>query len=547
MPPGIISRRNLLLGAVAAAGGGATGAALMATAAKEPATDTRVLATSGAVERVEATRLARGTGRTTRATLTAAPAQVDLGGTVVDTWAYGGQLPGTVIRCTAGDLLQVDVRNRLPEPTTVHWHGLRLRNDMDGVPHLTQAPIDAGEDMRYSFVAPDPGTYWLHPHMGLQRARGLLSPLIIDDPHESGDYDVEFVVVLDDWIDGTGTTTTTTPETVLRALLEGGLKSRYQTPLRAGGIEDRSQSWQYHAPGLSDPPPGIAPIAPASRMADAVSYPFYLLNGRLPTAPQTLAAKPGQRARIRLVNAAATTVFRVALGGHQLTVTHTDGFPVEPVTVDTLQVGSGERYDVTVTLADGVFPLVAVAEGHGAQALGVVRTASGPPPSPAAAPTELGGRLLDLPDLRSPAGRGLQERAPDVHHSLYLTGDMADYAWRINAETYNPRRPFAGITPLPIREGQLVRMTLLNQTPMYHPMHLHGHTFTVRAVGRVNPGTKNALVANGTLKDTVMVPPGEQVVVDFAADNPGQWLVHCHNAYHLATGMATVASYVSAA
>src|SRR5206468_3296047 len=145
-------------------------------------------------------------------------------------------------------------------------------------------------------------------------------------------------------------------------------------------------------------------------LAGHVEYPFYLLNGRLPTAPATFTAKPRQRARIRLINAAGTTVFRVALGDHPLTVTHTDGYPVDPVTVDTLQIASGERYDLLVTLADGVFPLVAVAEGKAAQALGIIRTATGPTPPPTAAPTQLTGRLLDVTELRATAAVRLPDR-----------------------------------------------------------------------------------------------------------------------------------------
>lgn len=543
-----ISRRGLLLGALGLAGVGATGGTWAALAPAAGAVEGRVLPRSGAVARVEGTRAARGTGRAVRAALTAEPVEVDLGGRVVATWAYDGQVPGKVLRCRAGDRLEVDVRNRLPEPTTVHWHGLRLRNDMDGVPQLTQPAVAPGETMRYSFIAPDPGTYWFHPHVGMQRERGLYAPLIIDDPREPGDYDVEFLVVLDDWIDGVGGS----PDDVLSTLRNGDAAGTYQVPLQAGQMADRSASWEYYLTSEMRTPPDGQPFTPASsRMADSVGYPFYLLNGRLPTAPETLSARPGQRARIRLISAAGTTVFRVALGGHRLTVTHTDGFPVEPVTVDTLQIAPGERYDLLVTLQDGVFPLVAVAEGRGAQALGVVRTAGGPSPAAGVVPQELGGRLLRLPELRSASPASQEHTTPDVAHTLYLTGDMSGFAWRINAETYEPRRPFAGITPATVREGQRVRVTFVNQTPMYHPMHVHGHTFTVRGAGDIfadsitGRGAGPAPLVRGALKDTVLVAPGEQLVADLVADNPGQWLTHCHNAYHLATGMATVMSYVA--
>ena len=542
MPESVVSRRSVLLGAVGVGGAALTTGAWWAFRPDEAVGAGRVLASSDEVQRVEQVRRGRGSGRTVPASLTAEPVEVDLGGRTVQTWAYNGQVPGPVLRCSAGDQLEVEVVNRLPEPTTVHWHGLRIRNDMDGVPNLTQAPIAEGESMRYAFTAPDPGTYWFHPHVGLQRERGLYSPLIIDDPRDPGDYDVEFIVVVDDWVDGAGAT----PDEVLTALRTGGMEERFRTPVQAGQIDDRSQTWQYHVPkALANPPPGVEPVSPASRLADSVEFPFYLLNGRLPTAPETFRAKPGQRARIRLINAAGATVFRVALGGHRLTVTHTDGFPVEPVSVDTLQIGSGERYDLLVTLADGVFPLVAVAEGKGAQALGVVRTAAGPVPSSAAAPRELAGRLLGLADLRATPEVRVEDRAPDVTHTLYLTGDMSTFEWRINAETYNHARPFDGITPLPLREGQRVRLEMVNQTPMYHPMHLHGHTVAIRTIGDTS-GEGDTVLPAGTRKDTVMIAPDERLLVDFTADNPGQWLVHCHTAYHMATGMAALLSYLPA-
>jgi FtsP/CotA-like multicopper oxidase with cupredoxin domain len=176
----------------------------------------------------------------------------------------------------------------------------------------------------------------------------------------------------------------------------------------------------------------------------------------------------------------------------------------------------------------------------------VVRTAGNPAPPVTAAPAELSGRLLALSDLRASSTVRLDARVPDVDHTLYLTGDMTAFAWRINAQTYHHDRPFDAIISMPLREGQHVRLELVNQTPMYHPMHLHGHTFAVRGIGgyRNRGPTTGTSLPKGTRKDTVMVAPGERVAVAFTADNPGQWLAHCHNAYHMATGMASVLSYV---
>ena len=459
--------------------------------------------------------------------------EVDVGGRVVQAWGYGDSTEP--VRCSAGDVLSVDLTNELPEATTIHWHGLQLRNDMDGVPHLTQDPIAPGGRQRYTFTAPDAGTYWFHPHVGMQRDRGLFAPLIIDDPQDQGDYDAEFVVVLDDWINDFAS-----PEDLVRLLELGGAGATHQAEVRAGALDPSWQRWQYDVPRrLAEAPPGHEPYL---LLAGEVRYAFHLLNGRLPTAPRAFSALPGQRVRLRLINAAGTTTYRVALGGHELSITHSDGFPVDPVTVDTLQIAPGERYDAIVRLADGVFPFVAVAEGQGAQALGVVRTGSGETPPPGVQPRELSGRLLRLADLRAARDVDFGDDEANVRHNVYLTGSMVSLSWHINAERYDHHRPFRGITPLPMQEGDRVRLTMINQTPMYHPMHVHGHTFQVSAVGPYDRSPRT--ISRGPRKDTLLVPPGQRIDVDLLANNPGQWLTHCHNSIHMATGMATILSYV---
>ncbi|MQA13491.1 MAG: multicopper oxidase domain-containing protein [Pseudonocardiaceae bacterium] len=519
----LVSRRRLLAG----------GAGLGLLGALGGCGNGRVDPDGSAVEQVAAQRRVAN-ARVRHATLIARVGLADLGGWTVRTWSYGEGVPGPLLRGTAGEVLRVRVDNRLPEPTAVHWHGLAIRNDMDGVPNLTQPSIAPGAAMDYEYVLPTPGTFFYHSHHGVQRERGLYGPLIIDDPREPGDYDVEFVVVLDDWTDGTSPGSS--PEDILHYLEIGGAGAKYRAPVLAGAIPS----------AVAPPAPMGAPAPITTQLAGDVQYPFHLLNGRLPTAPQTFTARAGQRARIRLINASGATVYRVALGGHRLTVTDSDGYPVQPVTVDTLRIASGERYDVQVMLGDGAFPLVALAEGKGAQALGVVRTAGGATPPPSVQPAELDRQMLGLADLQAPPQVRLDTPAP-TQHDTYLTGDMNAYGWRINAETYNAADPFAGITPLPVRRGEHVRMTLINQTPAFHPMHLHGHTIQVRAIGTnrayYRDGAADTPLPAGARKDTVQVAPGQRIAVDFVADNPGQWLHHCHNAYHLAAGMATIVSY----
>ncbi|GAA0250619.1 multicopper oxidase MmcO [Saccharothrix mutabilis subsp. mutabilis] len=447
-----------------------------------------VLPTDPRVGQVEAQR--RGTGRTRSITLTARAGPVDLGGPVVDTWTYDGTVPGPELRVTAGDVVEATLVNDLPADTSVHWHGLALRNDMDGTPHLTQAPITPGTTFTYRFTAPTPGTYWFHPHTGTQLDRGLYAPLVVEDPGEAADHDAEWVVVLDDWIDGTGTT----PDRVFAELR------------RRGG---------HPVHGASSPLLGGD--------AGDVAHPHHLINGRVPTAPVTFAAKPGERVRIRLINAGSDTAYRVALGGHRLTVTHTDGFPVVPVGTDALLIGMGERYDVLVTLADGVFPLVALAEGKNATAFALVRTGGGDAPGPRVRPRELTGTIVGYPDLHSTDAVALPRKAPDVVHRLALTGGMMGYDWGINGRAGHLA------DPVRVREGQRVRIEFVNTTMMWHPMHIHGHT--------------PQLGPTGPRKDTAIVLPGRTLGCDFTADNPGRWMIHCHNAYHAESGMATALGY----
>ena len=326
---------------------------------------------------------------------------------------------------------------------------------------------------------------------------------MVEDPAEPGGYDQEAVVVLDDWTLGVGPT----PEQLQERLMaQGGM-------MRGGmGMGMMGQGGGSQALGGT---------------GGQIAYPRYLLNGRPPADPPTIRARPGQRLRLRVINAAAETAFRVALGGHRLTVTHTDGLPVAPTTVDALLLGMGERCDALVRLRDGAFPLVALAEGKAGQALGVIRTGQGAPPPADARPGELGGRLAAMAELGPNPQWTLPTARSDRTHQLLLSGGMMSPQWTINGRT------FQDAEPLPVGQGERVRLVFGNQSMMFHPMHLHGHSFQVQQGGR--PGPR---------KDTVIVRPMQQLAVDVAADNPGQWMVHCHNLYHQEAGMMTTLSYV---
>ncbi|MCW2649046.1 MAG: multicopper oxidase [Mycobacterium sp.] len=450
------------------------------------------------------------TGRTVTAALTAQPVTIDLGGPVARTLAYGTGIPGPLIRANVGDELAVSVGNRLNHPTSVHWHGIALRNDMDGAEPATPN-IDAGRDFTYRFSSPHGGTYWAHPHTGLDADYGLYLPIIIDDPTEPDRYDAEWIVVLDDWTDGIGKT----PQQLYDDLT-GKAKPAGDNMPGMSGMSEMAMS-------------GVGTSALLGGDAGDISYPYYVINGRIPAAPTTFTAKPGQRIRIRIINAGSDTAFRVALAGHPMTVTHTDGYPVQPTEVDALLMGMGERYDVIVTAGDGVFPLVALAEGKNALARAVLSTAAGTTPDPGFLPAELNGRLGTADIFAATPADDLGSAKPDTTLNAELSGSMMPYDWKINGHAFADRQP------LPIRQGQRATLTFNNTTSMWHPMHLHGHTFQV-----VKPDG-----SPGPRKDTVIVLPKQKVSVTLVADNPGIWMIHCHNTYHQEAGMMTTLNYTT--
>lgn len=443
--------------------------------------------------------------RTVNHVLTPRPVTLDLGGVTAKTWAYGDTLDAPALRARAGDVLQVRVDNKLPTSTSVHWHGIALRNASDGVPGVTQAPIESGTSFTYQFVAPDPGTYFFHPHTGVQIDRGLYRPLIIDDPADPGRYDHEWIITLDDWTDGVGTS----PDDILA------------TFKAQNGTVSTGMNHDMGGHDMGGMEHGTSPLGDAGDVA----YPHYLINGRIPTAPRTLTGKPGQKVRLRIINAASDTIFKIALQGHRLTLTHADGYPVTPTETTAVYLAMGERLDATVTLGDGVFVLQAAPEGKkGTPARAIVRTGAGSIPLADTRVSELGGAALLSTALKPVDEARLPDRAPDVTLDVALNGQMKPYAWGLNGKR------FGEDTPLRVNPGQRMRLRMTNMTMMAHPMHIHGHTWAL-------PGS------GGLRKDTVLIRPMQTIEADLQADNPGTWMLHCHNIYHAELGMMTSLHY----
>lgn len=422
--------------------------------------------------------------------LNVAPFRADLGGgNRVSTIGFNDTLPGPLLRLKQGERLRAKVTNGLSAGgTSVHWHGIPLINKMDGVPGLTQKPIAPGADFQYDFKVPVAGTYWYHSHSAAQSDRGVYGPLIVDAASEELSYDREVVLVLDDWRDGMGR----------RA---SGLASLCECQL----------GFTQHSVQRGAPP------------AEPTSYPLHIINGRAPAAPTQVTLKRGETVRLRIINAGSATVYRIALGGHTMRVTHADGQPVKPVDVETLDIGMAERYDVLIHANHpGVWQFAAQPSSVGPIARAVFRYdgAQGATPPAGYKPKQLKGKRLTYRMLRAAGDYGRPRGKPDI--SMDLTLDSRFGAFFI---LFNGRALDAG-TPLHIPRNSHVRFNITNNSVQIHPMHLHGHFF------QVNNGT-----GNGPMKDTLMLTPSQRYTVDWMANNPGLWVIHCHNLYHMLNGM----------
>ena len=506
-----LTRRTFLAASLAAGASSAVAACTRTAAPGSELTSQPTTVSPKLADAIKAAEAARPhSGKTVTATLTPREVTVDLGGKVVKTLGYADAVPGPLIRANVGDELQVTLVNKLGKPTSAHWHGIALQNNMDGAEPATPN-VAAGQSFTYKFSVPDAGTYWVHPHVGVELDTGLYLPLIIDDPKARADYDAEWIVMLDDWTDGVGRS----PQQILDDLKKGGMAAMGSMgSMGSGG--GMGQTGEAGGGSLLGGDPGD------------VVYPYYVVNGRIPEAPTTFRAKPGQRIRIRFINSGSDTAFRVALGGHRMRVTHTDGFPVVPTDVDALLIGMGERYDVIVTAGDGVFPLVASAEGKNALGRALLATGVGTAPAADFRPPELGGQVGTINLFAAPEEAQLTFTKPDTEMVANLTAADTAYQWGINGS-------YPDNTPLTVWQDQQATLTFVNKTRMWHPMHLHGHTFAM-----LNPdGTQ------GARKDTVIVLPGQSVKVAILADNPGYWPMHCHNTYHAEAGMLTSFDYLN--
>ncbi len=417
--------------------------------------------------------------------LRAAPASVTVAGQeALAVWAYDGVVPGPTLRVRRGEPFELELHNQLPDPTTIHWHGVRVPHAMDGVPYLTQAPIEPGERFLYRFTPPDSGTFWYHPHLGTpeQVERGLAGALVVDDD-EPPPVDRDEVWLLDDWrLD------------------------------RRGRVAEDFYDYMD--------------VSHAGRLGQVLT-----VNG---VPEPTLKLRAGQRLRLRLVNAANARIFALELEGLPAWLIARDGMPADRVERwdGPLLLGPGMRADVIVDATaagrhalldrfDKVERRLGMLQVDGATTVvprdmpRPARAEPLPTPSPSTASVQdlvFGGGMMNMQGW---------PRDP-------WTERVARRLRRLGGSRHDAHEPLFSVP-----RGQTVRLRLDNRTPWWHPIHVHGHHVLLLARnGRPLPSPH--------WRDTVLLAPRDMLEVAFVADNPGRWLLHCHVLEHHAGGMGAV-------
>ena len=407
-----------------------------------------------------------------------------------DIWGYGGTAPGPVLRVAQGGRLQRRLVNSLPQAHSIHWHGIRIDNAMDGVPGLTQAAVEPGDGFDYDFVLPDAGTYWYHSHNRSmeQVARGLHGALIVEEDTPP-DIDREEVLVLDDWL--------IDPET---GQISGDFESAHA----------RSH---------------------AGRLGNLV-----LTNGIF---DKTMTVQRNERLRLRLINAANARIFVLGLSGLEGWTMALDGMPLpapEPLE-EVVVLGPGQRADliVDVVAEQGSTAYLARADEargtpqvsfqvRGQASLARRGTPDALPPNPGDA-FNLSGDSVDLTlNMEGGAMGTLRGAMLDGEETGFREMAQANQFWAFNGMVGMPDTPLATLD-----RGQIARLTISNDTAFPHAMHLHGmHFREVLADGTLGP-----------MRDTLLMDSAERREIAFAADNPGDWLLHCHMLSHAVSGMMT--------
>ncbi len=465
-----------------------------------------------------------------------------------------GGIPAPTLEFTEGDDAEILVKNALPnEEVSLHWHGILLPPEEDGVAYVNTPPIFSGKSRLFKFKIRQHGTYWYHSHTMLQEQKGVYGAILIHPKKKTLKYDRDFVVVLSDWSDENA-------DQILRNIKKDGdyyLAKKNSVRSWMGAVKSGTlktylkAEWdRMGAMDLSD-----------------VGYDAFLVNGKKDF--EFLSARPNEKIRIRVINAAASSYFFVSLAGIPMKVIAADGNDIKPIFAKELLMGMAETYDILFTMPDynKKFELRATAQdvtGSASAWIGKgekVFSKDKPHPDLYASmdhsnhgtsghqnhqqhehhehmnhemhsnseEAALTVETLTVENLKS-LSPTVNPKAAKTHDvKLELDGDMERYVWSINGKGIHEERT------IEIKEGDVVRFNFVNNTMMHHPMHLHGHFFRV-----LNKNDEYS-----PLKHTVDVPPNGQRTIEFYANEPGQWMLHCHNLYHMKTGMARIVKYSS--
>ena len=508
---------------------------------------------------------------------------VNLTGRARTALTVNGSLPGPLLRWREGDTVTLRVKNRLGEPTSIHWHGILLPSTMDGVPGLSFKGIEPGGLYVYQFKVKQYGTYWYHSHSGLQEQQGVYGPLVIDPKEpEPYSYQRDYVVMLSDWTDED-------PVALMKTLKKQSDYYNLHKPTLGDFIRDvGKQGWSATA---ADRLMWAQMKMNPTDLADVSGETYtYLLNGQPPGQNWTGVFKAGETIRLRFINGSAMTYFDVRIPGLKMTVIAADGQPVKPVSVDEFRIAVAETYDVLVEPVAEAYTLFAQSMDRTGYARGTLArqmgaTASVPllDPRPWLTMEDMGmggmdhGAMADMPGMegmdhsamgamamqKHPAseqnnplvdmqamnpmpklddpGIGLRNngrrvltyadlrstfedpdgRDPSRTVELHLTGHMEKFAWSFNGVK------FSDAEPLQLTYGERVRVVLVNDTMMAHPIHLHG------LWSDLEDENGQFLVR----KHTIDMPPGSRRSYRVTADALGRWAYHCHLLYHMEMGM----------
>jgi len=435
------------------------------------------------------------------------PVPMNVTGRPMTATAINGQIPAPTLRWREGDTVTLAVTNRLSEPSSIHWHGVRTPAPMDGVPGLSFRGIPPGETFVYRFPVRQNGTYWYHSHSGFQEQTGVYGPIVIEpNGGYAQGFDRDYVLMLSDWTDES-------PETVVSNLKFQSDYYNYGQRTLGTFIDDAQRK------GLAETVAdrlewGKMRMSPTDILDVSGAAYTYLINGQPPAANWTALFRPGERVRLRFINGSSMSIFDVRLEGLPMTVIQADGNDVMPVTADQFRIGVAETYDVIVQpTADRAYTIFAQAEDRTGYARGTLAPRAGmaaaiPPmdPRPMRTMTDMGMGGMEHGEM---PGMELSPEDKKLQGSVGVDNVAMMPTERLNLA------------------GEGVRFVLINDTMMEHPIHLHGLWSELEnGHGEYRP-----------YKHTINVKPGERLSYLVTADEPGRWAYHCHLLYHMETGM----------